>query len=172
ALPGVHLVLTAADLGDLNEPGPLLIPHPGLTHPRTQRPLAADRVRYVGELVAFVVAEDRYLAEDAVDLIEVEYEGGPAVIDLEHALDPAAPRADRRRHRGRVPARRARLTRAAHDRAELRKPDRGAGRRRRVGRARRHPPGVELDAGAASREERPGEDLRPPRVQRRRDRAR
>src|SRR5881397_1783997 len=92
ALPGVHLVLTASDLGDLNEPGPLLIPHPGLTHPRTQRPLAVDRVRYVGELVAFVVAEDRYLAEDAVDLIEVEYEGGPAVIDLEHALDPAAPR--------------------------------------------------------------------------------
>src|SRR5206468_1976373 len=51
ALPGVHLVLTASDLGDLNEPGPLLIPHPGLTHPRTQRPLAVDRVRYVGELV-------------------------------------------------------------------------------------------------------------------------
>src|SRR5919197_511858 len=92
ALPGVHLVLTAADLGDLNEPGPLLIPHPGLTHPRTQRPLAADRVRYVGELVAFVVAGDRYLAEDAADLIEIEYEPGPAVIDLEHALDPAAPR--------------------------------------------------------------------------------
>src|SRR2546426_295220 len=92
ALPGVHLVLTASDLGDLNEPGPLLIPHPGLTHPRTQRPLAVDRVRYVGELVAFVVAEDRYLAEDAVDLIEVEYEGGPAVIDLEQALDPGAPR--------------------------------------------------------------------------------
>src|SRR5436189_1567881 len=92
ALPGVHLVLTASDLGDLNEPGPLLIPHPGLTHPRTQRPLAVDRVRYVGELVAFVVAEDRYLAEDAVDLIEVEYEGGPAVIALEPALAPAAPR--------------------------------------------------------------------------------
>src|SRR5207245_6582552 len=91
AVPGVHLLLTASDLGDLNAPEPLLTPHPGLTHPRTQRPLAVDRVRYVGELVAFVVAEDRYLAEDAVDLIEVEYEGGPAVIDLEHALDPAAP---------------------------------------------------------------------------------
>src|SRR5213080_3924987 len=50
ALPGVHLVLTASDLGDLNEPGPLLIPHPGLTHPRTQRPLAVDRVRYVGDI--------------------------------------------------------------------------------------------------------------------------
>ena len=38
ALPGVHLVLTAADLGELNQPSPLLIPHPGLTSPRTQRP--------------------------------------------------------------------------------------------------------------------------------------
>src|SRR5262245_12515450 len=61
ALPGVHLVLTGADLGELNEPGPLLIPHPHLTHPRTQRPLAADRVRYVGELVAFVIADSRYV---------------------------------------------------------------------------------------------------------------
>src|SRR5262245_61974418 len=50
ALPGVHLVLTAADLGALNQPTPLLIPHPSLTHPRTQHPLAVDEVRYVGEL--------------------------------------------------------------------------------------------------------------------------
>ena len=51
ALPGVHLVLTAADLGEVNQPTPLLIPHPDLTHPRTQRPLAADEVRYAGEIV-------------------------------------------------------------------------------------------------------------------------
>jgi carbon-monoxide dehydrogenase large subunit len=92
ALPGVHLVLTAADLGELNEPGPLLIPHPALSHPRTQRPLATDRVRYVGELVAFVVADTRYIAEDAAELIDVAYELLPAVTDLERALDPAAPR--------------------------------------------------------------------------------
>src|SRR5262245_61661321 len=92
ALPGVHLVLTAADLGELNEPGPLLIPHPHLTHPRTQRPLAADRVRYVGELVAFVIADSRYVAEDAAELIDVVYEPLPAVSELERALDPAAPR--------------------------------------------------------------------------------
>lgn len=92
ALPGVHLVLTAADLGELNEPGPLLIPHPNLTHPRTQRPLAGDRVRYVGELVAFVVADSRYVAEDAADLVEVDYEPLPVVTDLERALDPAAQR--------------------------------------------------------------------------------
>ena len=65
ALPGVHLVLTAAELGELNQPSPLLIPHPGLTHPRTQRPLAVDEVRYTGELVAFVVADDRSVAEAA-----------------------------------------------------------------------------------------------------------
>src|SRR5262249_50025314 len=67
--PGVHLVLTAADLGELNQPSPLLIPHPTLSHPRTQRPLAVDEVRYVGEIVAMVVADDRYLAEDVLGLI-------------------------------------------------------------------------------------------------------
>lgn len=90
-LHGVHLVLTAADLGPLNQPGPLLIPHPALTHGRTQRPLAVDEVRFVGEAVAFVVADSRYLAEDAAALIEVEYEPRPAVVDPEAALAPEAP---------------------------------------------------------------------------------
>ena len=91
-LPGVHLVLTAADLGELNQPSPLLIPHPMLSHPRTQRPLAVGEVRFVGEVVAFVVADDRYLAEDAVALIEVEYEPLPVVTDLATALSPGTPR--------------------------------------------------------------------------------
>ena len=90
--PGVRLVLTAADLGERNQPSPLLIPHPTLTHARTQRPLATDEVRYVGELVAFVVATDRYLAEDAAALIEVEYEPLPVVTDLATALASGAPR--------------------------------------------------------------------------------
>ena len=90
--PGVHLVLTAGDLGELNQPTPLLIPHPDLTHPRTQRPLAADAVRYVGEVVALVVAADRYLAEDAAALIDVQYEPLPAVVDLEAAVAAGAPR--------------------------------------------------------------------------------
>src|SRR5204863_8837825 len=47
ALRGVALVLTGADLGPVNQPTPLLIPHPALTHPRTARPLAVDEVRYV-----------------------------------------------------------------------------------------------------------------------------
>jgi carbon-monoxide dehydrogenase large subunit len=91
-LPGVHLVLTAPDLGALNQPGPLLIPHPALTHGRTQRPLAAGEVRFVGEPVAFVVADSRYLAEDAAALVEVRYEAQDAAVDPEGALDPRAPR--------------------------------------------------------------------------------
>jgi carbon-monoxide dehydrogenase large subunit len=91
ALPGVHLVVTAVELGPFNQPSPLLIPHPGLTHPRTQPPLAMDAVRYAGELVAFVVADDRYVAEDAVGLIDVEYEPHPAVVDLEAAASAASP---------------------------------------------------------------------------------
>jgi len=47
------------------EPLPLLIPHPTLTHGRTQYALARDEVNHVGEAVAMVVARDRYVAEDA-----------------------------------------------------------------------------------------------------------
>src|SRR5499426_231598 len=90
--PRVHLVLTAADLGELNQPSPLLIPHPTLSHPRTQRPLAVDEVRYVGEIVAMVVADDRYLAEDVLGLIDVAYEPLPVVTDLATALSPGTQR--------------------------------------------------------------------------------
>src|SRR6266536_1593810 len=90
-MPGVHLVLTASDLGEPNQPTPLLIPNPNLTHPRTPRPLATDEVRFVGEPVAFVVAEDRYLAEDALAAIEVTWEPLPAVASIEAALMPGAP---------------------------------------------------------------------------------
>lgn len=91
ALPGVHLALTAADLGEILEPSPLLVPHPALTQPRTQLPLARDEVHYVGEAVALVVAESRYLAEDALDLIEVDYEPLPVVHSLDAAREPDAP---------------------------------------------------------------------------------
>jgi carbon-monoxide dehydrogenase large subunit len=67
------------------------VPHDALTHPKTQYPLARDKVNYVGEAVAFVVAADRYSAEDACDLIEVEYEPLPAVTDLEQAAAEEAP---------------------------------------------------------------------------------
>src|SRR5438067_642182 len=91
ALPGVHLVLTARDLGDKLEPSPLLVPHHALTEPRTQLPLAFDQVRYVGEAVAMVVADDRYIAEDALDLIEVDYEPLPVVHSLEVSSAENAP---------------------------------------------------------------------------------
>ncbi|MBI2879421.1 MAG: xanthine dehydrogenase family protein [Candidatus Rokubacteria bacterium] len=90
ALPGVHLVLAAADLGALNQPTPLLIPNPNLTHPRTPRPLAAGEARFVGEPVAFVVADDRYLAEDALAAIDVTWEPRPAVASLAAATAPGA----------------------------------------------------------------------------------
>jgi carbon-monoxide dehydrogenase large subunit len=56
-----------------------------------QAVLATDKVRFQGQEVAFVVAEDRYSARDALELINVEYEPLPPVIDAERALDPGAP---------------------------------------------------------------------------------
>ena len=69
---------------------------------RTQVPLAKDKVRHVGEPVALVIAESRYLAEDAAGDIVVDYEPLPAVVDLEAALAPGArlrPRRPRRQRR-------------------------------------------------------------------------
>ena len=57
----------------------------------TQAVLATDKVRFQGQEVAFVVAEDRYSARDALELIDVEYEPLPAVVDARRALDTGAP---------------------------------------------------------------------------------
>lgn len=84
-MPGVVAVYTAADLPFGDRDLPLLIPHPNLTHGRTQRCLASEVVRYAGEAVVFVVAESRYLAEDAAELVQVEYEPLPVVITPEAA---------------------------------------------------------------------------------------
>ena len=84
-MPGVVAVYTAADLPFGGVDLPLLIPHPNLTHGRTQRCLASEIVRYAGEAVAFVVAESRYVAEDAAELVQVEYEPLPVVITPEDA---------------------------------------------------------------------------------------
>ena len=83
AVPGVVAVYVAADLPFGNIDLPILIPHPNLTHGRTQRCLASEVVRYAGEAVAFVVAESRNIAEDAADLVQVEYEPLPVVITPE-----------------------------------------------------------------------------------------
>ena len=94
--PGVVAVYTAADLGDYWRPGPLLVPPPPIAglvfHACTQVPLAKDKLRHVGEPIAMVVAESRYLAEDALDDIVVEAEPLPAVVDLEAGLAEGAPR--------------------------------------------------------------------------------
>jgi aerobic carbon-monoxide dehydrogenase large subunit len=85
-IDGVHLVWTHDDLtGPMAEPLPLLIPHPQLTHGRTQYALARDEVNHVGEAIAFVVADDRYLAEDAVGRIKVAYDLLPPVVGLDAA---------------------------------------------------------------------------------------
>ena len=85
AAPGVVAVYTAVDLPFGGLDLPLLIPHPNLTHGRTQRSLASEVVRYAGEAVGFVVAESRYLAEDAAEMVQVEYEPLPVVITPEAA---------------------------------------------------------------------------------------
>jgi carbon-monoxide dehydrogenase large subunit len=89
--PGVIRVYTWQDLGRLDQPSPLLIPHPSMTHPRTQRPLARDEVCYVGQTIAVAVAADRYVAEDAIELIEVEYDPLPVVVGVEAAAEEGSP---------------------------------------------------------------------------------
>jgi carbon-monoxide dehydrogenase large subunit len=84
-MPGVVAVYTAADLPFGQTDLPILIPHPNLTHGRTQRCLASKVVRYVGEAVVFVVAENRYLAEDAAEAVQVDYKPQPVVITPESA---------------------------------------------------------------------------------------
>lgn len=85
-IEGVHTVLTYEDLtGPMADPLPLLIPHPALTHGRTQYALAKDEVNYVGEAIAVVVADDRYIAEDAVSRIRVDYEFLKPVVGIPNA---------------------------------------------------------------------------------------
>src|SRR5947199_2599266 len=92
---GVIAVYTAEDLGSYWQPGPLLVPPPPVEgmvfNQRTQVPLAKDKIRQLGEPIAVVVAVSRYVAEDALPDIEVDYESLPAVVDMEKALEPGAP---------------------------------------------------------------------------------
>ena len=83
SMPGVRLVVTGADLKELLPTVPVMTPFPYPEH----HAVAPERVRYVGEPVAVVVAEDRYQARDALEAIEVEIEELPAVVDSERALE-------------------------------------------------------------------------------------
>src|SRR6266540_1824249 len=85
AHPKVKAVVTGAVLADKG-----LAWMPTLSND-VQAVLATDKVRFQGQEVAFVVAEDRYAARDALELIEVEYEPLPPVIDARRALEPQAP---------------------------------------------------------------------------------
>lgn len=94
--PGVVGVYTAEDLGDYWQHGPLLVPPPPtierkIFNQRTQVPLAKDKVRHAGEPIVMVVAESRYVAEDALADIWVDIDPLPAVVDLEYALSDEAP---------------------------------------------------------------------------------
>ena len=95
-MEGVIAVYTAASLGELWKPGPLLVSPPPIAgivfNQRTQVPLARDKVRFAGEPVVMIVAASRYVAEDAADRVWVDYEPLDAVSGLESALLPDAPR--------------------------------------------------------------------------------
>src|SRR3972149_7298062 len=89
ALAGVVDIVTFGDMGDVRR-FPLTIPHPNLKT-LTEYPLANDKVRYVGEPVAVIVAASRQIAEDAAPLVEVEYETLPPCVDIESAPAQNAP---------------------------------------------------------------------------------
>lgn len=98
-MPGVVRVFTFRDLERWMKPLPLFgaVP-PGLAaairfdiRQAAQYALCPERVRYVGEIVAMVVAEDRYRAEDAVEAIEVEWEPLPVVVDMQAAAEAGSP---------------------------------------------------------------------------------
>ena len=86
AMPGVAAVFTFQDIAPFAKPIPVrLYPLPGLER-FLQYPMAQHKVRYVGEAVALVVARDRYVAEDALDAVDVVYEPLPVLVDVREAL--------------------------------------------------------------------------------------
>ena len=93
ALPGVVAVVTGKTLEGIPRPsllGDNFAWMPTLSYD-TQAVLATDKVRFQGQEVAFVIAEDRYTAKDALELIDVDYEPLPAVMDAKKAMDAGAP---------------------------------------------------------------------------------
>src|SRR5579864_759141 len=89
--PGVHAVLTGTDV--VGRAKPITCDSTFDTWQGTEYPaLAHDRVLFVGQALACVVAEDRYLAEDAAELVEVEYRELPPVTSIQDAIAPDAPR--------------------------------------------------------------------------------
>mgnify|MGYP003299152247 FL=1 len=85
-MPGVYSVLTGDDISAITDP---LVS--AIRAPVTYYPIAVEKVRYVGEPVALVIADDRYLAEDAAEVINVTYDELPAVVDPLEAIKAMAP---------------------------------------------------------------------------------
>ena len=90
ALDGVVDVFTGPDLAGMVKPIAAQIELPGYSF-NTRDVLAVDEVRFAGEAVAVVVAESQYLAEDGMELVQVDYEPLPAITDIGEATDSAAP---------------------------------------------------------------------------------
>jgi len=92
-LPGVVAIVTGAELKEKIGPLTSWFEFAGKAAPTklSDYPMAVSKVRYFGEPVAAVVATDRYVAEDAAERIEVEYEPLPAVVDAEKAMEQGAP---------------------------------------------------------------------------------
>ena len=92
---GVVAIYTANDLGNYWKPGPLLVSPPPVENiifnERTQVPLANDKVKFAGEPIVMVLAESRYIAEDALADIQIDYEPLAAIVDMEKALDEDSP---------------------------------------------------------------------------------
>ena len=93
ALDGVIAVFTSADMPERmqRERMPMLVPNAAIAALRTQHALAVEEICYVGQTVAVVIARSRYIAEDALALIDADYEALPAVSDLKSAIAPGAP---------------------------------------------------------------------------------
>ena len=93
ALPGVRAVIAYADLPESvrRQTLPLLVPHPAIKQPCMPYALVKDEACYAGEPVACVIADSRYIAEDAAQLVEVDYEPLLAVNDCRAALEQGAP---------------------------------------------------------------------------------
>ena len=94
-IPGVHAVLTADYLPEpmRSKPMPMLLPNPAIVVARTQTVLARDEVHYVGQPIAVVIADTRYIAEDAAALLIVNYDLLDAVGDCRDAIKDGAARA-------------------------------------------------------------------------------
>jgi aerobic carbon-monoxide dehydrogenase large subunit len=88
--PGVRLVLSGEEIRKITKPLPLPVPLPWMKKTEVYM-LAVDKVHYTGEPVAVVLAEDRYIAEDAAEKIVVDYEPLEAIVDAEDALKTGSP---------------------------------------------------------------------------------